>query len=100
MPTNLRSFASFERDEARMLHPTRKGITRLTVDVPAPRNRSSESKPARWNTAEFYLYYVLFIVTVPWMIWVPISLSQGEYTGPRRIPCFPLTTGFSFSSKL
>lgn len=75
----------------------KRGIVGLTVDVAAPlstskprhtRNGSAatttsptpsppSSPPApRWSTPEFYLYYLVFLIALPLMIWVPIRLSQ------------------------
>jgi hypothetical protein len=56
------------------------GITRLTVDVPSANVPSSiqaaKRPPARWWTAEFILYYLVACVVIPWMVWVPVSLSS------------------------
>lgn len=37
---------------------------------------SSQSK-SRWNTPEFYLYYVVFIVAIPSMFWAAYSASKS-----------------------
>ncbi|KAI0050527.1 MBOAT-domain-containing protein [Auriscalpium vulgare] len=58
----------------------RGGITRLTVDVPAAHHSSDTPKPARWRTPEFLLYYVVFAFAVPWMIYVPVSLSSESHS--------------------
>ncbi|KAI0064952.1 MBOAT-domain-containing protein [Artomyces pyxidatus] len=57
----------------------RGGITRLTVDVPSSNANSDDAKPSRWITPEFLLYYVVFAFAVPWMIWVPVSLSSDSH---------------------
>ncbi|PWN28141.1 putative GUP1-Multimembrane-spanning protein essential for proton symport of glycerol [Jaminaea rosea] len=80
----------------------RRGIVGLTVDVaaPMPKQRlastaarngtaaglaSGSTKPSappsqppasRWRTPEFYLYYLVFAIAIPLMVWVPIQLSQ------------------------
>lgn len=79
----------------------RRGITSLTVDVlasaapqqqqrqhagPEGAKRSSrgqdagtgeaEAQPSRWATWEFRFYYLVFVVMVPLMVWVPVRLSQ------------------------
>jgi protein-cysteine N-palmitoyltransferase HHAT len=56
--------------------PRRGGITRLTVDVPSARS-SSETRPPRWRTPEFLLYYVIFVVAATWMVYSPIQLSAS-----------------------
>jgi protein-cysteine N-palmitoyltransferase HHAT len=56
--------------------PCRGGITRVTVDVPSTRP-SGETRPPRWRTPEFLLYYVIFAIAVPWMIYTPIELSAS-----------------------
>ena len=55
----------------------RGGITSLTVDVPTPYHHSKS--PPRWRTPEFFVYYVFFVVVVPWMAWVPVSLSSSTH---------------------
>lgn len=61
--------------------PRRKGILRFTVDVPPGSSRQrvvQPRPPPRWRTPEFYLYYLIFAITVPVMVWKPIQLSKGE----------------------
>jgi hypothetical protein len=36
------------------------------------------AQPSKWNTPEFYLYYLVFIVTVPAMFYVPYYVSRRE----------------------
>ena len=59
--------------------PRRGGIIRLTVDVPSARNTPGEPRPSRWRTPEFFLYYAIFVIAVPWMIYVPVQLSSSAY---------------------
>ncbi|THH08114.1 hypothetical protein EW146_g9102 [Bondarzewia mesenterica] len=77
MPSNLHpSRASLELSDP--YPPRRGGITSLTVDVPSSyRPPYGLKPPSRWRTPEFMLYYIIFILAVPWMIWVPISLSSS-----------------------
>ncbi|KAI0035515.1 MBOAT, membrane-bound O-acyltransferase family-domain-containing protein [Vararia minispora EC-137] len=79
MPTELRPLSLLSRNKIGS-HATRRGITRLTVDVPAPSRASEEPKPARWNTPEFFFYYLVFLLAVPWMVCVPILLSQPTHS--------------------
>ena len=59
--------------------PQRKGILRLTVDVPlgSGKQRTEQTKPPRWRTPEFYFYYLVFAFAIPIMVWTPIKLSGG-----------------------
>ena len=60
--------------------PSRKGILHFTVNVPpgSVRQRTVQARPPpRWRTPEFYLYYLVFAVAVPIMVWKPIRLSEG-----------------------
>lgn len=34
------------------------------------------TQPSKWKTPEFYLYYVVFAIAVPYMFWVPYSVSR------------------------
>ncbi|KAF9554748.1 MBOAT-domain-containing protein [Agrocybe pediades] len=66
--------------------PAATGIAQLTVHIPSAfkenvgkgqdNDRTSKS---RWRTPEFYFYYVIFILAVPVMAWIPISLSQASH---------------------
>jgi len=34
------------------------------------------AQPSKWNTPEFYFYYLVFIVTVPYMFWIAYNVSR------------------------
>lgn len=34
------------------------------------------AQPSKWKTTEFYFYYVVFIVIVPYMFWVAFDVSR------------------------
>lgn len=57
----------------------RRGIVQLTVDVPSsyrPATNAEEIKSRpRWLTLEFLLYYMVAVVVIPLMVWVPMRLS-------------------------
>ncbi len=36
------------------------------------------AQPSKWKTPEFYLYYLVFIITVPYMFWVPYEVSRRQ----------------------
>ncbi|TQV96470.1 hypothetical protein V2A60_003132 [Cordyceps javanica] len=36
----------------------------------------SRAAPSKWNTPEFYFYYVVFVVTVPYMFWIAYDVSK------------------------
>lgn len=36
----------------------------------------SRAQPSKWNTPEFYLYYAVFIVAVPYMFWIAYDVSR------------------------
>ena len=79
-----------KKDTFSLLCPA--GITSLTVHTPDAIKGSSNdtkrqlsgipskssSKPPRWNTKEFYCYYVIVIVYVVLMIRTAVRLSDGE----------------------
>lgn len=50
--------------------------------VPVKRNSREEPipQPSLWRTTEFYFYYLVFIVTVPYMFWIAYDVSRREYT--------------------
>lgn len=38
------------------------------------------AQPSKWNTPEFYFYYLVFIVVVPYMFWIAYDVSRRQYT--------------------
>lgn len=73
-----------------------------TTDKPSgttnPRNPPSSS-PSRWRTPEFCLYFVVLVVVLPIMAWIPISLSLESH------PNYPfyqskLSSGWLFGRKM
>ena len=95
MPANLRSprassgLSSFQLVEPDGLSPPEPhGITALTVNIPASKMSSSSGEakrpPARWWTPEFIFYYLVACVVIPWMVWVPVSLSSRAFLSPPR----------------
>ncbi|KAI6099795.1 MBOAT, membrane-bound O-acyltransferase family-domain-containing protein [Pisolithus sp. B1] len=56
-----------------------RGIASLTVSIPSSKKYKQPdgpSPPPRWKTPEFIFYYIVFVVVVPLMVWVPIRLSS------------------------
>ena len=87
MPSNLRGDSHEDSKSSTAANgpveanePHRKGILRLTVDVPfgSSKQRTVQTRPPpRWRTPEFYFYYFVFAFAIPIMVWTPIKLSQG-----------------------
>ena len=42
----------------------------------AEKRASSRAQPSKWNSPEFYLYYLVFLICVPLMFWVPYQVSK------------------------
>jgi hypothetical protein len=77
MPTDLRSNIDvFELQEQKS---GRKGLAKLTVNVPTSSHRDSSDRPPRWSTPEFIFYYLVAVIVIPMMTWVPISLSSRAF---------------------
>lgn len=55
----------------------------------AARARSS-APPPKWRTPEFFLYYMVFIVVVPYMFWVAYDVSRRK----RATPLSPPRSGY------
>ncbi|KAG9310441.1 hypothetical protein JVU11DRAFT_9581 [Chiua virens] len=96
MPTDLRSTnarpSPFELEEQDRNKKTRRGITTLTVDVPGASktqlNEAPRSRPL-WRTPEFFFYYLVAAVVVPFMVWVPMNLSsRASFHRKPPIFCF------------
>ena len=83
MPSDLRPTAAFELDSPSQPVDPRKGITKLTVDIPSsynPHARTQQHPKSRWRTPEFMFYYVVFAFALPLMAWITFRLSSGEYS--------------------
>ena len=55
-----------------------RGITVLSLQTPTSTaaSMSPSTKPSRWRTTEFLVYGVVAVVVIPYMVYVPIKLSQ------------------------
>lgn len=53
-------------------------IVKLTVDVPSSHQAQTAGTAPRWKTPEFFFYYVVFVVVIPIMVWIPVTLSSRE----------------------
>ena len=72
----------YERTEGTEINisPQRRGILHLTVDTLLSETTQKtvlNRQPPRWRTPEFYIYYLIFAIVIPAMVWKPISLSKG-----------------------
>ncbi|KAF4124893.1 D-alanyl-lipoteichoic acid acyltransferase DltB, MBOAT superfamily [Geosmithia morbida] len=49
-----------------------------SISQPPPADGRAEPRvpPPRWRTPEFYFYYVIFALAVPYMFWVPYTVSR------------------------
>jgi protein-cysteine N-palmitoyltransferase HHAT len=45
--------------------------------APAPAD-SSLVQPSKWNTPEFYFYYLVFLTCIPYMFWIAYDVSRRE----------------------
>lgn len=82
MPTDLHSSSTMAPLELEpdLDTPKRKGITKLTVNIPSSnrRPRAEDTRPpSRWKSPEFAFYYAVCLTVVPIMIWVPVDLSSS-----------------------
>ena len=83
MPSDLRPTVAFELDSPMQPTSRPKGITRLTVDISSsysPERRREKHPEPRWRTPEFIAYYVVFVLVIPLMVWIPYRLSTREYS--------------------
>jgi hypothetical protein len=84
MPTDIHTterLSTFELDQEHIIgEKSPRGITSLTVDIPnsnkTQRIDVGPRSPPRWRTPEFLFYYLVVAVVVPFMVWVPITLSS------------------------
>jgi hypothetical protein len=43
----------------------------------------SRAQPSKWGTPEFIVYYVIFVVTVPYMFWIAYDVSRRTSKLPQ-----------------
>lgn len=49
---------------------------------------ASRASPSKWNTPEFYLYYLVFAIAIPLMIYIPYTVSRRMHSlACMRCPC-------------
>ncbi|PCH42536.1 MBOAT-domain-containing protein [Wolfiporia cocos MD-104 SS10] len=81
MPTDLRAPVSsfeLERNGSRR----RKGITKLTIDIPSsyrPHVEAEAHPLPHWKSLEFIIYGIIFCIVVPVMVWIPVQLSSSSH---------------------
>lgn len=56
--------------------PNAQGV--VEPSAKAKRELSPTAQPSRWNTLEYYFYYVVFITIIPLMFYVPYTVSRGR----------------------
>ncbi|KAK3501214.1 MBOAT, membrane-bound O-acyltransferase family-domain-containing protein [Neurospora crassa] len=39
-------------------------------------SKGKKAERSKWSTPEFYLYYLVFLVAIPYMFWVPFEVSR------------------------
>ncbi|KDQ59021.1 hypothetical protein JAAARDRAFT_33744 [Jaapia argillacea MUCL 33604] len=100
MPSDLNAVSPFELDSPSPRKPH--GIISMTIEIPSSSRaaRSPETRPpARWKTPEFAFYELAFLIVVPIMIWIPISLSSESHP---NYPLFShrLSSGWLFGRRV
>jgi len=90
----FRRLYSLDTLDTRFTHsakvPLRHAATERGVDIskPAANNGDDVAKeasgqphtqPSRWNTLEYYVYYLVFVTVIPLMFYVPYSVSKGDH---------------------
>jgi hypothetical protein len=71
----LRKLYSLDTLDTRLVVPSGAPPAKFYQDA-GSRPALADAKPPLWRTAEFYFYYLAFIVVVPLMIKSPIDLSS------------------------
>jgi hypothetical protein len=42
------------------------------------------AEPSKWNTLEFYVYYLVFLTVVPYMFWIAYDVSRRRLLVPGK----------------
>lgn len=48
-----------------------------SIKKDSPAKERSRAQPSKWNTPEFYLYYVVIALVIPAMFWITYDVSRG-----------------------
>ncbi|KAI1346144.1 MBOAT, membrane-bound O-acyltransferase family-domain-containing protein [Xylaria sp. FL0043] len=68
----------------RTIIEARNDATAASKDRAAKWNSRPSSSKSRWNTPEFYLYYTVFILAVPYMFWIAYDASKTTHPNYRN----------------
>lgn len=79
----LRSVYDLDNLDTRMTTPSSVPYKTVVESRPVPddptttpRRPDPRAKPSKRGTPEFYLYYAIFAVTVPYMFWIAYDVSR------------------------
>jgi hypothetical protein len=93
----LRSVYDLDTLDTRLTNPSSVPYTgKSTAATDEGRNKKddkrsglaqTESSPPRWRTPEFFLYYLVLLVVVPYMFWIAYSVSgrMSSNLGPASL---------------
>ncbi|KAF9268566.1 MBOAT-domain-containing protein [Marasmius fiardii PR-910] len=88
LPITSPTAHSFESKQPFLVPDTitkrRMRLVDLTVDIPSSSRTTSlpnegAKNSSRWETLEFKFYYLVVILVVPTMIWIPVNLSNSSH---------------------
>jgi hypothetical protein len=51
----------------------------LGVGIKTDHSGRPVAQPSKWRTPEFYFYYFVFVITVPYMFWIAYDVSRRQY---------------------
>ncbi|KIY43881.1 MBOAT-domain-containing protein [Fistulina hepatica ATCC 64428] len=73
----------------------------LTVHIPSSNkpHATVDTSPPLWSTTEFKFYYVVVLIFVPIMAWIPYTLSRSLHPN-YRLYAFRLSPGWLFGRQL
>jgi hypothetical protein len=50
-----------------------------------PNRAQARAEPSKWNTPEFYLYYLVVGIALPYMFYIAYDVSRGMLEGRRKV---------------
>lgn len=85
LDTRFTTSSKVPLQETRQEHGVNNRPAAITPKAQVEDSLVAGAQPSKWNTWEYYFYYLVFLTVVPCMFWVPYTVSRGILARSRRL---------------